>query len=160
MQAKGKESVASVVNGRDDKTGYTSLHFAVEGGYLEIVSLLLEKGADVNSITHNSATALHLAIRNKDNYKIVTALLDKGANPNTADRQRFHFVDFFFFSLSRNIFFFLCSKLPLCYAINNQDEISFRALLEKGADPKLDIAGNGGTAFLECASDWFLPGDY
>jgi len=45
--------------------GYTSLHWAVENGDLEIVRVLLDHGADVNIAAsfdkHSGVTALHLA---------------------------------------------------------------------------------------------------
>lgn len=87
-QTKGKEPIGNVVNAKDDKTGYTPLHFAAEGCYVDLVSLLLEKGADSNIINNSGASPLHIAVRIKDNYKIVTLLLDHKANPNSLDGQR------------------------------------------------------------------------
>ena len=46
-----------------DKTGRQPLHRAAELGHLDLVSFLIERGADVNSrgYWHNNATPLHLA---------------------------------------------------------------------------------------------------
>lgn len=53
----------SLVNGTDvnsaDDEGYSALHAAAENGYLDVVKLLVEKGADVQHKTQY--TALELA---------------------------------------------------------------------------------------------------
>ena len=58
---------------------YTLLHEAVEAGDCEIVSLLIEKGADVNAVAESSITPLHEAAF-YGNTEIVKALLKAGAN--------------------------------------------------------------------------------
>ena len=85
-----------------DGTGYSALHFAVQGGSQAMVQLLLDKGADVNLHANDDAytktlhshasslgwhlpsqpegeTSLHLAVR-CGNPNIVQLLLDKGAH--------------------------------------------------------------------------------
>ena len=68
--------------GRGD---YTFLLFAVEGGYDQIVQLLLDQGADINAPGGKFGNALCTAIYN--NYdkmmKMMQILLDKGADINT-----------------------------------------------------------------------------
>lgn len=48
-----------------DETGQTALHVAVQKNYLDIASLLLEKGANINALAHDDAyqrmTPLHYA---------------------------------------------------------------------------------------------------
>ncbi|MEQ9410299.1 MAG: ankyrin repeat domain-containing protein [Fuerstiella sp.] len=68
-----------VLNGRA-ATGQTALHLAIgaipkqEATYAEIVTLLLEAGADVNVVDHAGNTPLHLAVRNGYS-QVVKALL-------------------------------------------------------------------------------------
>ena len=47
----------------EKKTGNSYLHSAVIGDYPELVSYILEKGADVNKQNNNGDTALHIALR-------------------------------------------------------------------------------------------------
>ena len=47
-----------------NREGETALHAAVEGGYLDIVKLCLEKGAKVRSRRANLAHPLHIAAIN------------------------------------------------------------------------------------------------
>ncbi|MFZ6007257.1 MAG: ankyrin repeat domain-containing protein [Nitrospirota bacterium] len=58
--------------------GYTPLMCAVEGGHVEIVKLLLSKGADVNTKS-SRGTALHVAVE-RGHAEIVRLLLDNGAD--------------------------------------------------------------------------------
>ena len=62
------------------KYGKTALNWASKWGHLEIIRLLLEKGANVN-IQHeyNHATALHWASWG-GHLEVVRFLIDKGAN--------------------------------------------------------------------------------
>lgn len=57
----------------------TPLHCAVQGGNLDIVKFLFDKGADVESQNSYNEKPLHLAIK-AGRLKIVKLLLDKGAN--------------------------------------------------------------------------------
>ena len=45
--------------------GWTALHLASKGGYLEIVKILLEKGSKVDVQDKYSRTALYYAIRKR-----------------------------------------------------------------------------------------------
>ena len=66
-----------------NKTGATPLHFATNYGQLEIVELLISKGADVNAKDHVSITPLHLVpIFHNHQLKIAGLLIAKGANVN------------------------------------------------------------------------------
>jgi hypothetical protein len=65
-----------------DEYGLMPLHYAVGGGNVEIVKLLLGKGADVNAKEwYEDKTPLHYAVEG-GNVEIVKLLLDKGANVN------------------------------------------------------------------------------
>lgn len=62
------------------------LHFAAKHSQLEIVKLLVERGADVNEGADGVGTPLYFAVQ-QDNHLITQFLLERGANPNltTAD---------------------------------------------------------------------------
>ena len=45
-----------------DEIGMSPVHYASRKGYRDIVKLLIEKGADVNLISNESITPLHLAV--------------------------------------------------------------------------------------------------
>ena len=64
--------------------GLTALVFASREGDLESAQALVEAGADVNLTTGGGWTPLLTAINNR-NYRIAAYLLDRGANPNTAN---------------------------------------------------------------------------
>jgi ankyrin repeat protein len=67
-----------------DKDGWTALIYAAANGHIECVSLLLERGADVNlTTTGQGVTALWAAARNFTG--IVELLLTHGADPNKKD---------------------------------------------------------------------------
>lgn len=62
----------------DSSEGKTALIQAVISGKFDIVSLLLEKGADANRKDYNNKTPLHYAVLEK-NEKIASLLIEKGA---------------------------------------------------------------------------------
>lgn len=67
--------------------GCPMLHFAIESGWLKIVEMLLQYGADVNMTNGDSATALHIAARH-GNIPILKLLLQKDARSiNHRDRK-------------------------------------------------------------------------
>ncbi|XBH84198.1 hypothetical protein VPH35_072445 [Triticum aestivum] len=62
--------------------GYTPLHFATNQGYVDIVELLLSKGANTDGLSHGG-TALHVAANNGHD-DIVKVLLDHHADHKIA----------------------------------------------------------------------------
>ena len=76
------EVVAGLVGGGGG--GLTALVFAAREGDLESAKALVEAGADVNLTTAGNWTPLLTAINNR-NYRIASYLLERGANPNTAN---------------------------------------------------------------------------
>jgi len=63
----------------NEKSGVAPLHNAAIGGNLEIVKLLLDKGAKIDFINETGATPLHSASV-KGHLDIVKELLDRGAD--------------------------------------------------------------------------------
>jgi ankyrin repeat protein len=63
------------------------LHCAVENGYLEVVKVLLEKGASPNYSNMNGDNALHIAVL-KDKQEIAKFLISKGASSKDKNFQR------------------------------------------------------------------------
>ncbi|QXF95209.1 ankyrin repeat domain protein [Wolbachia phage WO] len=65
----------------------TALHYAAEGGCLEIVRFLIDEGVNVNITNKYGSTALHNAAYYGD-LRIIKFLLEKGANPNIINDDR------------------------------------------------------------------------
>jgi hypothetical protein len=70
---------------RVDGSGTTALQWACERGHLDVVQLLLEKGADVNAQGGECGNALQAAAQG-GHLEIVQLLLEKGADVNTQGR--------------------------------------------------------------------------
>lgn len=69
-----------------DCDGRTALLFAIQnGGYTEVVKVLLGRGADQNAKLSDGKTPLMLAA---DSPEIVKALLEKGADVGARDNHR------------------------------------------------------------------------
>ena len=60
------------------------LHKAIPTGHIEIVRILLENGASVDTIDNSGSSALSLAVRGR-NLKMAEMLLSYHADPNRAD---------------------------------------------------------------------------
>ena len=69
--------------GSKDGSGYTPLHHAAIGGHADIVEILLESGAGIDTIGSRGETALFLA-SSKGNSEVVRILAKAGADPNKA----------------------------------------------------------------------------
>ena len=65
---------------------WTPLMYAARQGSLEAVETLATLGADLNLTDPDGATALVLAIINA-NFDVAAALVEKGADPNVADKE-------------------------------------------------------------------------
>jgi len=96
--------------GADVNAGlWTALHGAVSEGRRDIVELLIQKGADVNA---GPWTALHSAV-NEGRKDIAEVLLANGADLNAKDKRGY---------------------TPLYYAICNEDLDTAKLLIDRGAD--------------------------
>lgn len=79
------------VNAKDEFFGRTVLMYAATGGYIDVVRVLLEKGADVNAQDNIGMTALMWAVydsydtMSEGHAATVRALLDSGANVNVKE---------------------------------------------------------------------------
>ena len=74
----------SLVNAQTTETGATALERATEFGHVEVVNLLIARGAQPNISGKDNRTAL-LQAAYKGFVPIVDALLKAGANPNIAE---------------------------------------------------------------------------
>lgn len=59
--------------------GYTALHLAAFGGYVDVMELLLSKGADLMAESSDGSTPLHMAVR-YGRLSAVKFLLERGAS--------------------------------------------------------------------------------
>ncbi|VDL76438.1 unnamed protein product [Nippostrongylus brasiliensis] len=64
-----------------DEDGYTALHRAAYNDHVEVVSFLLERGADAEARTKQGWTPLHSAA-NWGNYAVVARLISHGVDVN------------------------------------------------------------------------------
>ena len=100
--------------------GCTALCRAAMIGHKDVVQVLLDRGADYNTVDNGGWTPLHQAARH-GHKDVVQLLLDNGADPNKADRD---------------------GHTPLhCAAIWGKEDVVL-LLLDSGADPyKTDRMG-------------------
>lgn len=67
------------------RNGNTLLHYAANRGYLDIVTLLLKKGADINARNNDGRTPLHEAMSYR-RYEVARFLVVKGANTSLKNK--------------------------------------------------------------------------
>ncbi|MEM5790331.1 MAG: ankyrin repeat domain-containing protein [Syntrophobacteraceae bacterium] len=101
------------VNGRARENGFTILHFAALHGNADVVSLLLERGADPNAVDEEGCTALMIASE-KGYLDVMCLLIDFGADLEAQGDDG--------------------SALTWAAMIGNADSVHL--LLERGADPR------------------------
>jgi len=70
-----------------DKNGKTLFHYTAQKGYLDVVKLLLEKGADINAKDKEGRTPLHDAISYHGTADFIIFLIENGANFNLTDKK-------------------------------------------------------------------------
>ncbi len=68
-----------------DNNGWTALHYAVQQGRVEMVKLLLDKGASIDDEGRNGWTDLQFAVF-KGYIEIISILLDKGAKVSACEK--------------------------------------------------------------------------
>lgn len=79
---------ATVTANNDRKE--SALHYAVKGSSLQAIPPLLKMDTVVNRRNIQGKTPLHVSARHATNPKIITVLLDHGANPNLHDKSGNH----------------------------------------------------------------------
>ena len=125
--------------------GWTPLLTAVNNRNYRLAKFLLERGADPNITNRNGWSPLYLATDNRnieggdypvpkpdlDHLEMITALLDKGANPNAPVKDN---------TLTRTIFtmqwFWEEGATPFVRAAQSSDTELMKLLLKFKADPK------------------------
>lgn len=105
------------------------LEQAVMRNKTEIVMLLLESGADPQTVDSSGRTPLHLAVE-RNNPSVATALLKAGAKPNEGDKDGW---------------------TPLHHAAAKNQVETAKAILAGGADPT-KLSKLGGTPLHEAAA--------
>ena len=91
-----KEAIADSLDGPDMiyRIGrHTPLHYAAGYNKLEVVALLLDKGADIHARSTLGITPLHFAAR-YNTPEVVALLLDRGAPPDALDNGDFTPLDY------------------------------------------------------------------
>jgi len=101
------------VNAPDDY-GTTPLHYAAQDGYADVVKLLIEAGASLDTRAEDGSTALLLAMGNeRGDLEPAKLLLQAGADPNIPNRY---------------------GRTPLFWVVTNGQAELVRLLLQAGAD--------------------------
>ena len=147
--------------------GQSALLLATDCGQEAFAIFLVERGANVNATDPNGLTALHYALRRgvsilraaihdpqfgqmdyvlrPDMRELVNALLDHGANPNARIK-----TDLSRLTDNSRLMLWLSGATPFLLASATGDVPVMKALLAKGADPKL--ATNDNTTALMVAA--------
>jgi ankyrin repeat protein len=115
--------------GRATSSDFTPFLFAVRGGHVDVVKVLLAAGADPNETLGDGTSALVLATTNA-RYELGAMLLDKGANAN-ADKQGWTALHQVAWTRRPNI-----HKTPAAIPSGNMDSLTFvKVLVAHGANP-------------------------
>lgn len=132
------EAVAVLLKGgvnpddREEEHGRSAVHFASKAGSVEVLKVLMEYGANLNSRAKSESLPLHYS-SNMGHIEVTRFLLEKGAD-----------VD------SRNQY----GRTPLQYAANFKHTEVVALLLDYGADINArDVSGRTALRYAVVASD-------
>ena len=89
--------------------GTTAMHIAAFRGYIDVLRMLLDRGADIDSQTTFGASVLHCAMRG-NHHKTFKFLLSRGANIETTDHNAFTALHVAAFKGCMRWIFLLCDK--------------------------------------------------
>jgi ankyrin repeat protein len=146
--------------------GWTPLLTAVNNRNYRLAKVLLDRGADPNLANKGGWTPLYIATDNRnieggdypvpkadlDHLEVITALLEKGAKPNTPVKEN---------TLTRTIFtmqwFWEDGATPFIRAAQSSDTELMKLLLKYGADPKATTV-NGDNALTASAGIGWVEG--
>ena len=117
------------INAQHIEGGSTPLHYAVTTNRLEMVELLLSRGANVNATFRSGSTALHIAA-NRGFVPIAEVLIRKGALVDARDAS---------------------GAAPIDEAAWRGYAEMVQFLIDHGADPKAHNRDNGATPLHEAA---------
>jgi len=150
------------VNAPEGKKNSSALMFAAERGFLPIVTLLVDKGADVNYRNTYGYTALHAAVSGS-HAEVVSALLEKGADVHAIEEKGRTPLFFAIGQKALDVVRLLKEHgadvnardkthwTPLFAAIEKNDPEIARYLIEQGAQVKTDDGGGTRSPLLAAA---------
>ena len=61
QHAEKKEKIMEILEGKDDLSGNTALHYCCANGHTEIVQVLIDAGSSVAAANNSGSTSLHYA---------------------------------------------------------------------------------------------------
>ena len=99
-----------------DEAGLTALHWAVSGNNMEMVRLLLSKGASLKVIDNEGQSVLHSAVRTNNRELLAVLLHNGGSSPDFINQKT------------------KLGRTPLHLAVRNDHPEIVTLLLEEGAD--------------------------
>jgi uncharacterized protein len=147
-----------------EANGITPLLMAITNDHMDVARVLLDRGADVNAMDFWGRTPLFatVEIRNRDYTRnneqgidrgaaleMITALLDRGANPNARTKE-IPPLRRWVTPLGDLTWINMTGQTPFIRAAQSGDITTMRLLLARGADPKITTAG-GTTALVTAA---------
>ena len=99
------------INVREEKNGWTALHYAVYYGHYKMAKYLLENGALTEVKTKNGETPLHLAVK-KGNIEMVKLLLEYGAETDVVDNKGKKPIDYAIEINNKKLEILLSDEIP------------------------------------------------